>query len=229
MSAMSNSNDASIRSRLAQTCAKLGLDLLDEQNEKLRKYLSQMQRWNKTYNLTAIRDEEQMLIQHVFDSLAAVAPLQQVLGAEDKQAIIYDVGSGGGLPGVVLAIMRPKWQVSCIDAVEKKTAFVRQMSGVLDLPNLQAHHARVEQLAPAQCDAVISRAFASLDDFATLAGRHVRDGGTLVAMKGKTPEDEILDLHARDEWRVERIEPLTVPDLDAQRCLVWMSRSLGTL
>jgi 16S rRNA (guanine527-N7)-methyltransferase len=87
----------------------------------------------------------------------------------------------------------------------------------------------VEQLAPAKCDAVISRAFASLDDFATLAGRHVRDGGTLVAMKGKIPEDEILDLHARDEWRVERIELLTVPDLDAQRCLVWMSRSLGTL
>lgn len=90
MSAMSNSNDASIRSRLAQTYAKLGLDLLDEQNEKLRKYLSQIQRWNKTYNLTAIRDEEQMLIQHMFNSLAAVAPLERILSAKDKQTAIYD-------------------------------------------------------------------------------------------------------------------------------------------
>lgn len=97
--------------------------------------------------------------------------------------------------------MRPNWQVNCIDAVEK-TAFVRQMSGVLDLPNLQAQHTMVEQLAPAKCYAVILRAFASLDDFATLAGRHVRDGGTLVAMRGKTQEDEILDLHPRDEWRI---------------------------
>ena len=186
---MSNSNDASISTRLAKTCAQLGLALLDEQNEKLRKYLSQMQRWNKTYKLTAIRDEEQMLIQHLFDSLAAVAPLEKVLGSHGQQTTIYDVGSGGGLPGVVLAIMQPNWQVSCVDAVEKKTAFVRQMSGVLGLPNLQARHARIEQLAPAQCDAVISRAFASLDDFAALAGRHVRGGGTLVAMKGKTPDD----------------------------------------
>ena len=163
--------------------------------DKLLGYLAQMQRWNRTYNLTAIRDPQQMLIQHLFDSLSVVAPLSAALG--EAPARIYDVGSGGGLPGVVLAIMRPHWSVTCIDAVEKKTAFVRQMSGALALPNLQARHARIETLEPGECNIVTSRAFASLDDFAELAGRHVRNDGTLVAMKGKVPDDEIQALHAR--------------------------------
>lgn len=214
------------RIRLSAAAEQLGLTLQDSQVQQLSSYLEQMQRWNRTYNLTAIRDPQQMLVQHLFDSLAVVNPLSQVLG---HQARLYDVGSGAGLPGVVLAIMRPKWQVCCIDAVEKKTAFVRQISGVLQLPNLQAQHTRIEQQEPAQCDAVISRAFASLDDFAMLAGAHVRNGGTLVAMKGKVPDDEIQALHARGLWQLEQIQTLTVPDLDAQRCLIWMRRSQGTL
>ena len=220
------STSTSNRDRLSAAAEQLGLALQDSQAQQLSTYLEQMQRWNRTYNLTAIRDPQQMLVQHLFDSLAVVNPLSEVLG---PQARLYDVGSGGGLPGVVLAIMRPQWQVCCIDAVEKKTAFVRQISGVLQLSNLQAQHTRIEQQEPAQCDAVISRAFASLDDFAMLAGAHVRNGGTLVAMKGKVPDDEIQALHARGHWQLERIQALTVPDLDAQRCLIWMRRSQGTL
>lgn len=220
---------ADMAGRLSRACEQLGLDAGAGAKAKLLDYLSQMQRWNRTYNLTAIRDPQQMLVQHLFDSLAAVGPFSEALGAPGAAAKVYDVGSGGGLPGVVLAIMRPDWSVTCVDAVEKKTAFVRQMSGALALPNLQARHARIETLAPGECNIVTSRAFASLDDFAQLAGRHVRNDGTLVAMKGKLPEDEIQALHARGEWQVDRIQQLHVPELQAERCLIWMRRSQGTL
>ncbi|AOB24761.1 16S rRNA (guanine(527)-N(7))-methyltransferase RsmG [Bordetella bronchiseptica] len=217
--------------RLAQACDALGLPADAGQQQKLLRYVEQMQRWNRTYNLTAIRDPGQMLVQHLFDSLSVVAPLERGLRAAEPGARVklFDVGSGGGLPGVVLAIMRAHWDVTCVDAVEKKTAFVRQMAGALGLPNLRAAHSRIEQLEPAQCDVVISRAFASLQDFAALAGRHVREGGTLVAMKGKVPDDEIEALQQHGHWTVERIEPLVVPELDAQRCLIWMRRSQGNI
>lgn len=225
---MSAATGVDLSQQLHEAAAELGASIDTPQAEKLLGYLAQMQRWNRTYNLTAIRDPAQMLVQHLFDSLSVIAPLGRVIGAHTP-ARVYDVGSGGGLPGVVLAIMRAPWQVTCVDAVEKKTAFVRQVSGVLALPNLHAVHARVEQLQPAQCDLVISRAFASLKDFASLAGRHVRNDGTLVAMKGKVPQDEIEALHQQGDWRVEDIQALQVPRLDAQRCLIWMRRSQGTL
>lgn len=221
---MSSVSSIDLAPQLNRACANLGLQITPLQTEKLVTYLTQMQRWNRTYNLTAIRDLEQMLVHHLFDSLSVVEPLTRALG-ETNEAKIYDIGSGGGLPGVVLAIARPMWQVSCVDAVEKKTAFVRQMSGALSLPNLHAIHARVEGLEPAECDIVTSRAFASLDDFAMLAGRHVRKGGTLVAMKGKVPDNEITALHSQGEWQVENIQSLLVPELQAQRCLIWMRRS----
>lgn len=208
--------------RLTQACRQLGLQATQAQREKLLHYIEHMQRWNRTYNLTAVRDAGQMLVQHVFDSLAAVRPIE--LHAPARPLRIMDVGSGGGLPGVVLAILHPDWQVRCIDAVEKKMAFVRQMSGALDLPNLQACHARVEALPPSDCDIVISRAFASLLDFANLAGLHAGGQGALLAMKGKPPEDEIAALREQGVWQVQRIETLQVPELDAQRCLVWMRR-----
>lgn len=215
--------------RLADAAQALGIEMDAARIDALLVYLAQMQRWNKTYNLTALRDPDQMLVQHLFDSLSVLGPMELALQAGSRQATVVDVGSGGGLPGVVLAIMRPQWQVYCVDAVEKKMAFVRQMSGVLALPNLQALHARVETLNPFNADIVVSRAFASLLDFATLAGVHVAQGGHLLAMKGREPEDEIGALQAGASWNVERIEPLTVPELDAQRCLVWMSRSQGNL
>ena len=209
--------------RLTQACQQLGLQVTQAQRDKLLRYLEQMQRWNRTYNLTAVRDAGQMLVQHVFDSLAAVRPIEAQ--AQGRPLKIMDVGSGGGLPGVVLAILHGDWQVQCVDAVDKKMSFVRQMSGALSLPNLQALHARVETLPQAGCDIVVSRAFASLLDFANLAGSHVGEEGALLAMKGKTPEDEIAALHDQGAWQVRRLEALQVPELDAQRCLVWMHRA----
>ncbi|MFY3157792.1 16S rRNA (guanine(527)-N(7))-methyltransferase RsmG [Achromobacter xylosoxidans] len=229
MSAHANPAGADMAGRLSHAFGQLGLQADAAAAAKLLNYLAQMQRWNRTYNLTAIRDPQQMLVQHLFDSLAAVGPFSEALGAPGTPAKIYDVGSGGGLPGVVLAVMRPEWSVTCIDAVEKKTAFVRQMSGALALPNLQGRHARIETLEPAGCNIVTSRAFASLEDFAMLAGRHLDNDGTLVAMKGKVPDDEIQALHARGEWQVDHIQPLQVPELQAERCLIWMRRSQGTL
>lgn len=210
--------------RLRAAAHILGLKLSDVQIDKLLTYLEQMDRWNRVYNLTAIRDPEQMLIQHIFDSLA-VAPI--VCTALDKkpvsQATIVDVGSGAGLPGVVLAIVAP-WSVHCVDAVQKKMAFVQQMAGKLDLPNLTAHHVRVEQVEPFNADVVISRAFSSLADFTDLAGRHAAADGCLLAMKGRQPDDEIAVMEASGKWRVDSVHMLSVPELDAQRCALRLSR-----
>ena len=224
-----------ISQRLARDAGALGLDLTPVQIEALVEYLAQMLRWNRTYNLTAIRDPEAMRVQHLVDSLSVIPALAQRIRDDptDKAndagpvqtASIMDVGSGGGLPGVVLAIAQPGWQIHCVDAVEKKTAFVRQMAGVLRLPNLSASHARVETLEPAQCDVVISRAFASIDDFAALAGRHVRVGGTLAAMKGRQPDEEIAAVLASGNWRLDAVQPLQVPGLDAQRCIAFLAHT----
>jgi len=208
--------------RLMSAAQAMGLSLDETQCARLLDFLAQMQRWNKTYNLTALRDPEQMLIQHVFDSLSVVAPFARALAAVPNPLLI-DVGSGGGLPGVVLAIARPDWQICCVDAVEKKTAFIRQVTGVLGLANLRACHARIETLAPMAGNLIVSRAFASLVDFVTLSGRHAASGASLVAMKGRDPKGEIQALPADGYWRVQNVQTLTVPELDAQRCLVWMT------
>lgn len=213
--------DSRIKDQLAEAVVELGLELPLETQQLLLEYLAQMQRWNRTYNLTAIRDQQQMLVQHVFDSLAVVGPMQRALKSA-SDPVVVDVGSGAGLPGAVVAMARPDWTVHCVDAVEKKMAFVRQMAGVLKLPNLKANHARIEAVPNLQADIVVSRAFASLLDFATLAGGHVRPGGKLLAMKGRHPEEEIAALHAQSNWKVQSIQQLQVPQLEAQRCLVWI-------
>ena len=211
--------------RLLRALDVLRLNSQPAQQAALLEYLSQLMRWNKTYNLTAIRDPDQALVHHIFDSLSLVAPLSRALSLNQTETpTVVDVGSGGGLPGVILAIMLPDVQVTCVDAVEKKTMFVRQMAGVLTLPNLTAQHARIEALKPLQATLVTSRAFASLEDFAQLAGPHVREGGYLVAMKGREPTEEITALQAHTAWSAQAIEPLTVPELEGQRCLVWMQR-----
>lgn len=221
--------------RLCDAAGILGLPLTEAQSLQLLTFMAHMQRWNKTYNLTAIRDVGQMLVQHLFDSLSVINPIAGRVAAtgmartSGEPLRVVDVGSGGGLPGVVLAIMRPDWSVHCVDAVEKKTAFLRQMTGVLGLRNLHAAHARIETLAPFDADIVVSRAFASLADFAILAGMHVAIGGQLLAMKGHEPQDEIAALTQETAWRVDRIDLLRVPELDAQRCLVWMNRCQGAL
>jgi 16S rRNA (guanine527-N7)-methyltransferase len=213
------------KNRIDTACRLLNLQIDSGDQEKLLLYIDQLQRWNKTYNLTAIRKPEDMLIQHIFDSLAIIPSMDKILYKYTVNEVrIADIGSGAGLPGVVLAIGRKHWQVQCIDAVEKKMAFVRQVAGALSLPNLKAVHQRIENIGPLGAHIVVSRAFASLKDFARLAGEHVADGGWLLAMKGQQPLGEVAELQNETRWRVHHIEPLIVPELTAQRCLVWMQR-----
>ena len=202
-------------------CAPLGLRPTAAQAAALLAYLALLQRWNATYNLTAVRDPAQMLTQHLADCLALMPPLQQ----HRAQGRLLDVGSGGGLPGVVVAVMLPGLDVTCVDTVGKKAAFIRQVAAALQLPNLHGEHARVEQLRAAPFDVVTSRAFASLADFTRLTRDLLAPAGVWLAMKGKPPDDEIAALPP--EVEVFHVEQLQVPGLDAQRCLVWM-RPLAT-
>ena len=222
---MIGSRRTSLERRLVDAALALQTACSLSQAQTLLTYMAQMQHWNRIYNLTALRETDQILVRHLFDSLAIVPPMCKALSSrEGASATIVDVGSGAGLPGVVLATVQSGWQVHCVDAVEKKMAFVRQMSGVLQLGNLHAIHARIEKMAPLAADIVVSRAFASLRDFAVLAGDQTVSGGHLLAMKGHEPLDEIKALESETDWCVDRIESLIVPELSADRCLVWMSR-----
>ena len=202
---------------LKSGAAALGLALSDAQFEQLMGYLALIQKWNKVYNLTAVRDPQEMLSHHLLDSLTAVAPL--VRHTQGRAAKVLDVGSGGGLPGIVLAICRPELDVSCVDTVGKKAAFIQQVSVSLRLPNLRGIHARVESLA-GPFDVVCCRAFASLPDFVTWSRSALAQQGVWMAMKGKHPQAEIEALPA--DVQVFHVEPLTVPGLDVERCMVWM-------
>jgi 16S rRNA (guanine527-N7)-methyltransferase len=195
----------------------LGLNLSADQIRRLLDYMALIQKWNKVYNLTALRDPADMLTHHVLDSLTAVTPLAR---HTQGQAIrVLDVGSGGGLPGVVLAICMPELSVSCVDTVAKKAAFVQQVAVSLKLPNLRGIHARVESLTDPY-DVICSRAFASLPDFVTWSRAALKEGGVWMAMKGKHPQGEIDALPA--DVGVFHVEPLVVPGLDVERCMVWM-------
>lgn len=196
---------------------QLGLDLGDAQFEQLLGYLALIQKWNKVYNLTAMRDPQEMLTHHLLDSLTAVAPLLRHTGGQ--RAKVLDVGSGGGLPGIVLAICRPELDVSCVDTVGKKAAFIQQVAVSLKLPNLHGIHARVESLS-GPFDVICCRAFASLSDFVVWSRGALGAQGVWMAMKGKHPQAEIDALPAG--VKVFHVEPLTVPGLDVERCMVWM-------
>ncbi len=200
-------------------CAALELTPSAAQTLALLTYLDLLQRWNATYNLTAVRERDAMLTQHLADCLAVVKPLHHRL----KQGRVLDVGSGAGLPGVVLAVMLPALDVTCVDTVGKKAAFVRQVAGSLGLANLHAQHARVEALRLPAFDLVTSRAFASLADFTSLTQTQLVPAGLWMAMKGKRPDAEIAALPA--SVTMFHVEPLCVPGLDAERCLVWMRPS----
>lgn len=214
------------QAQLQQAAQQLGWPLDDAQSGVLLAYLDMLQRWNRVYNLTALRDPAEMLSHHLVDCLAVLPPLQRwCSSAAPATCRVLDVGSGGGLPGVVLAALQPGWQVDCVDTVVKKVSFIRQVAAELRLPNLQGLHARVETLPGAASGAggyqlVTSRAFASLADFTALTRHLLTDGGVWAAMKGKLPADEQAALPADVE--VFHVEQLQVPGLDAQRCLVWM-------
>lgn len=186
---------------------------------RLERYLSLLGKWNVAYNLTAVREPAQMRLHHLADCLAVVEPLRRQLD-DGIRARVLDVGSGGGLPGVVLAIADPTWDVTCVDTVGKKAAFIRQVAAELDLPNLHVEHAHVESLRTAPFDVITARAFASLADLTRLTRGLLKPAGVWMAMKGKRPDSELAAL-PRDV-NAFRVEPLVVAGLEAERCLVWM-------
>jgi 16S rRNA (guanine527-N7)-methyltransferase len=191
---------------------ELQLDLTEAQIEQLMDYLALLAKWNAVYNLTAVRDPAQMVVQHLLDSLAVVPAFTDAKN-------VLDVGAGGGLPGMVLAIARPDMQVSMIDTVHKKTAFLTQAKAELRLANVTVHTARVEQLqVPHRFDIITSRAFAELADFVNWSGHLLKEGGRFIAMKGVMPDEEIARLPAG--WKVTEIRPLRVPRLNAERHLI---------
>lgn len=199
----------------------LGLTLSDQQVGHLLDYMALIQKWNKVYNLTSVRDPAEMLTHHLLDSLAAVPPLQRHLASlgQGEARKLLDVGSGGGLPGVVFAICCPALSVSCVDTVAKKAAFVQQVAAELRLGNLRGVHARVENLS-GPFDVVSCRAFASLPDFVNWSQAALGEGSVWLAMKAKHPADELAALPATVQ--VFHVEQLTVPGLDAERCIIWM-------
>ena len=203
--------------RLAEGATALGLNLSAAQHAQLLAYLDLLAKWNKVYNLTAVRDPAEMLTHHLLDSLAVIAPL--VRHTQGGAARVLDVGSGGGLPGVVIAICCPEMSVACVDAVAKKAAFVQQAAGVLGLSNLRGVHARVESITEPY-DVITSRAFATLADFTQWSAGSLGEDGVWMAMKGKHPTDEIAALPP--SVAVFHVEQLTVPGLNAERCLIWM-------
>jgi 16S rRNA (guanine527-N7)-methyltransferase len=213
-----------LRTTLQAGLQSLQLALDARQVDLLLDYLGLLQKWNKVYNLTAVRDPAEMMTHHLLDSLAAIKPLLQQVG--DRPVKLLDVGSGGGLPGVVIAIACPQIDVTCVDTVAKKAAFIQQAAATLKLPNLRGLHARVESLNALSgqgYDIVCSRAFASLMDFTNWSKSALNEEGLWMAMKGKHPGDELATL-ASEAGGVDvfHVEQLQVPELDAERCIVWM-------
>lgn len=215
-----------LKSALLAGLRELGLSLMDAQVEQLLAYQDLIAKWNKVYNLTAVRDPQEMLTHHLLDSLAAIPPLLRQTGGHAVK--LMDVGSGGGLPGVVIAITCPQIDVHCVDTVLKKATFIQQVAASLKLPNLRGIHARVESLKAEEgsgYDVVCSRAFASLVDFTTWSRAALKPGAVWMAMKGKHPADELAALPA--DVSVFHVEQLVVPGLDAERCIVWLRPASG--
>ena len=206
--------EATLRAGLA----RLQLGLSDMQIGRLLDYQQLIAKWTKVYNLTAVRDPAEMITHHLLDSLAAIAPLQKQMA----QGRLLDVGSGAGLPGVVIAICCPAIAVTCVDTVAKKATFIKQVALELMLPNLAGLHARVESME-LPFDVICSRAFASLVDFTQWSANALAPSGVWMAMKGKHPADELAALPAAVD--VFHVEQLKVPGLDAERCIVWMRKN----
>jgi len=209
------------RAALAQVL-KNGVEALDlglgeAQQEKLLDYLALLNKWNKVYNLTAVRDPMEMMTLHVLDSLAAVPAFRHAQN-------VLDVGAGGGLPGVVLAIARPDMKVAMIDIVHKKTAFLNQVKAELELGNVTVYTKKVQDLqVKTPYDVITSRAFADLSDFVNWSGHLLAEGGRFIALKGTAPAEERERLP--DPWKVNELQPLQIPGLDAQRHLVFIGRA----
>ena len=216
-----------LENELREGLQSLSLELPDAAVGALLEYLGLIQKWTKVYNLTAVRDPAEMLTHHLLDSLAVIEPLRRELdqmardGLSTVAPTLLDVGSGAGLPGVVIAIVIPELQVHCVDTVAKKAAFIQQVAASLRLANLRGIHARVEGLQQKYA-VVSSRAFASLSDFTAWSSAALSEKGVWMAMKGKIPEQEIGELSA--DVQVFHVEQIQVPGLKAERCIVWMRK-----
>ena len=210
--------------QLEALAPKLGLALTATERERLLAYMALIQRWTKVYNLTAVRNTGEMFTHHLLDCLAVVVPLRDGMGAAGQGTLrLLDVGSGAGLPGVILAMLNPAWQVTCVDAVAKKAAFIRQASAELGIPNLHGVHGRVEAAGTfktPEFDLITSRAFASIQDFTTLTRSLLAPQGQWAAMKANLSAEEQSDIPADVE--MFHVEQLEVPELNEKRCLVWL-------
>ena len=220
MAMLSNRDEFS--ALLNEGAAKLTISLSTRQIDKLLDYLALLVKWNSVYNLTSVRDPQQMVIQHLLDAMSALFAFK---GAKK----VLDVGTGGGLPGIVIAIWameaEPEMQVHLIDTVKKKTAFLTQVKAELGLEQVTVHSGHVEKLVSENTfDVITSRAFAELIDFVKLSGHLLEQDGSMIALKGKMPEEEIQRLPLA--WRVEKVESLTVPGMQAERHLVWIKKNL---
>lgn len=207
---------------LAQATEELRLALDARQQARLVAYVELLGRWNRSYNLTAIREPMAMMTQHVVDSLAIVTPLRARLSHRanaPRRARVLDVGSGAGLPGVVVAVAAPEIDVVCIDSVGKKAAFITQAQATLGQGNLIARRGRVQDFAAPAFDIIVSRAFSSLIDLVEATEHLLVEGGSWLAMKGAPADDELAAIGTRVRFHVE---PLCVPALSAARCIVWM-------
>lgn len=212
---------ASAADALAQATEELGLVFQAGQVAQLLGHLHLLERWNKVYNLTAIRNPSEMLRQHLVDSLSVINPLRMHLSSRSAGKVL-DVGSGAGFPGLTIAISEPGLKVICVDSVGKKVSFLRQVLAELGIKNASAEHARIETIPPLDCDVITSRAFASLQDFTRLTEPHLAIDGVWMAMKGRHPDEEIAALPATVE--VFHVEQLRPPGLEGERCLIWMRR-----
>ena len=220
MAMLSNRDEFS--ALLNEGAAKLTISLSTRQIDKLLDYLALLVKWNSVYNLTSVRDPQQMVIQHLLDAMSALFAFK---GAKK----VLDVGTGGGLPGIVIAIWameaEPEMQVHLIDTVKKKTAFLTQVKAELGLEQVTVHSGHVEKLVSENTfDVITSRAFAELIDFVKLSGHLLEQDGSMIALKGKMPDEEIQRLPVA--WRVEKVESLKVPGMQAERHLVWIKKNL---
>jgi len=210
-----------LRATLVAGLDALQLDLSEQQIDQLLAYQAMIAKWTQVYNLTAVRDPAEMMTHHLLDSLAAVPALQRYLhdAGLAQRSRLLDVGSGAGLPGVVMAICCPTVAVTCVDTVAKKAAFIKQAALALKLPNLTGLHARVESITQS-FDVICSRAFASLLDFTNWSAGALAPQGVWMAMKGRHPADELQALP--EKITLFHVEQLKVPGLDAERCILWL-------
>lgn len=219
------SSNCQIVERVTAAATLLELDVSRETLQKIYCYVEHLQKWNRTYNLTALRNFDDILIHHIFDCMAIIPVISSLTGG--KKFTLVDVGSGAGLPGLVIAAWFPESQVVCVDSVEKKTTFIRYVAGRMACVNVQALHKRIEDIPILNAEIVISRAFASLKLFSELAGKHVSEGGWLLSMKAAMVNEDIAELESSEdkEWKVSLTKQLTVPESVASRYLVGLQRN----